>query len=125
MNINALIGKTLVEVAGKEGDDEIIFKTTDGKTFRMYHRQDCCESVRVEDICGDLQDLIGSPICQAEESSSRDYPQGYKRKDGYDYIPESMTWTFYRLATQKGQVVIRWYGESNGYYSEEVSFDQI
>lgn len=115
-NVNELIGKTLVECS--ESGDSMCFETTTGEKYQMYHSQDCCESVRIEDICGDLNDLIGSPITIAEESTG-DTPAGCEQP--YD----SYTWTFYRFATVKGYVNIRWLGESNGYYSESVNFEKM
>ena len=115
-----MVGLTLISATGKVGWDEMEFKTSCGMTCRLYHEQDCCESVEIEDINGDLSDLIGSPIVLAEETSNSDsHPKGFKS----DYEPESFTWTFYRIATVKGTVVIRWMGSSNGYYSESVYFN--
>ncbi len=110
-----LVGKTLTSVTGKVGDDKIIFRTADA-VYKMYHYPDCCESVLVEDICGDLEDLIGYPIELAEEATNRELPWTND---------ESYTWTFYRLRAFGNTVVIRWYGTSNGYYSESVYFEKI
>jgi hypothetical protein len=110
--VDVLKGKTLVSLVD-EGN-ELVFKTTDGETYRMYHEQDCCESVVLEDVAGDLQDLVGSEILIAEEVS------GESPADFEAY--ESYTWTFYKFATRNGYVDLRWLGQSNGYYSESVSF---
>jgi hypothetical protein len=118
--IAELIGKTLTEIVGSVGDEQITFVADDGTSWRMYHGQDCCESVTVEDIAGDLSDLIGSPILQAEEATSNENPPGVKPE-----YHESFTWTFYKLATAKGYVTVRWYGQSNGYYSESVNFERV
>jgi hypothetical protein len=114
-----LVGETLVSVANI-GDKAIAFKTVDGTTFKLHHYQDCCESVTVESIVGDLNDLIGTPILVAEEVTSKTNPPDAKPED--IQYQDSFTWTFYKLATIKGYVDIRWYGESNGYYSESVDF---
>lgn len=117
-----LVGKTITKIKANKGDERIHIWTEDNKYYQMNHTQDCCEFVCVEDICGELTDLIGSPILQAEESTnSNGHLENYKP----DYTSESFTWTFYRIATIKGQVVIRWLGTSNGYYSERVSFDEV
>jgi len=113
-----LLDKTLVSIKGKVGDEELIFICSDGSKYKMHHYQDCCECVSLEDICGDLQDLIGAPILKAEESTSETNPVGVTPE-----YQDSFTWTFYRIATRKGLVVLRWYGESNGYYSESVDFE--
>lgn len=119
-----LLGKTFVEIHGaEEGNDVILFICSDGSTYVMYHEQDCCENVDINDICGDVKCLIGRTILKAEETVQRDtdeeHPAGL---DSWDY---SYTWTFYHLATIKGYVTIRWYGTSNGYYSESVSLVKI
>ena len=117
MNIpfSTLKGKTLLSIDRKgDGDDSLTFTCSDGTSYRQHHQQDCCESVSIEDICGDLDDLLGSPILKADEHTNVD-----------EGGPDSETWTFYYLATIKGGVTIRWYGTSNGYYSEEVDFFEV
>lgn len=114
-----LLGKTLKSVTVNDAQDEIRFVTDGGAEYLMYHSQDCCESVNVESIVGDLQDLIGSPILKAEESTSDTRPENVPAPE---YADDSETWTFYKLATIKGYVDIRWQGSSNGYYSESVDF---
>lgn len=115
--VTEMLGKTISEFVGFEvGSDSILFQCADGSEFTMWHDQDCCESVAINDIEGDIADLIGVPLVVCEMVDSTDYPS-----PPGEYV-DSYTWTFYRLATQKGFVVIRWLGESNGYYSESVDF---
>lgn len=107
------VGKTFSHIC-TNSDEEIIFECTDGSSYKMYHEQDWCENVSVEDICGDLEDIIGHEILLAEEVSEDD-----------PNADESGTWTFYKFSTIKGAVTVRWYGRSNGYYSESVSIREI
>jgi hypothetical protein len=111
-----LVGKTLKSVDNM-ANERLVFTLDDGTQYMLHHYQDCCESVEIEDIVGELDDLVGSPILMAEEISSVDEPA----KEEYE---ESFTWTFYKLATIKGYVTVRWYGSSNGYYSESVDFSR-
>lgn len=118
--VDVLKGKTLSSVEN-DNNEELVFKTVDGETYRMYHSQDCCESVYIESIVGDLQDLVGEPILVAESAENLfDVLKNIGKEE--DNTDESYTWTFYKFATRKGYVDIRWYGSSNGYYSESVDF---
>lgn len=132
-DFSELQGKTLVSIVpNKESDGEItelIFTTSDGIVYMMYHSQDCCEDVSVQDICGDLNDLLDSPVLLAEEvhggACNDDGVPIEKVEEEFDApYPgcESWLWTFYKLSTNKGSVTIRWLGTSNGYYSESVDF---
>lgn len=114
----SIAGKTIAMIVGLEaGSDKVVFDCSDGSRFRMMHDQDCCESVEVNEVIGDINDLFNSPILAYEESVSdaSDHPDVY----------DSGTWTFYHLRTVKGAVTIRWLGTSNGYYSESVDFEQL
>lgn len=114
MTVDYLVGKTCVKVERKD-DEEIIFTLDNGEILKLYHEQDCCECVEIEDICGDLINLIGAPIIKAEESTVE------VELEEYDH----QTATFYLFATLKGYVTIRWLGQSNGYYSEAVDFAMV
>lgn len=123
--VDVLMGKTLKSVTripeaqgfaiGVHGE-LIVFEVGQDEKYAMYHSQDCCESVYVEDICGELEWLVGTPVTMAEAV----HGDSIRSKYG-----DSQTWTFYKFATIKGYVTIRWLGESNGYYSEEVYFARI
>lgn len=120
--VDVLKGKTLSSVSA-DGNEEIVFTTVDGDVYRMFHSQDCCESVYIESIVGELQDLVGEPILVAEANENLfDILKNAGKEEESD---ESYTWTFYKFATRKGYVDIRWYGSSNGYYSESVDFVKV
>ena len=110
-----LIGQTIESIEGlKQYSEEVKIKTKEGNEYLMYHGQDCCESVQLEDFNGDISDIVGGLIVNAEEIESADGPEP-------DHA-ESYSWTFYKIDTNKGSLFMRWLGESNGYYSEEVDF---
>ena len=121
--INVLEGLIIKSIDGLEKDSDIVtFHTECGRKFTMSHYQDCCECVEIDDVCGDVFDLIGSVVIHAEERTNEGDEEGDERPSEYC---ESFTWTFYDIQTIKGSVNIKWLGESNGYYSESVDFDEV
>ena len=121
--VSILTGLTLTKVENKD-DIELIFNSSDGRKFLMFHEQDCCERVSIDDINGNLADLENTPIILAEEVAN-DFPKKTLDCDESFTCDDSFTWTFYRFRTIKGTVCIKWYGTSNGYYSTRVSFEEI
>lgn len=109
--LSNMIGSTFVKVFHDTGAEELVFEREDKTKVVFWHGQNCCENVYIEDICGELSDLIGYPLLVAEERIS-DNTQTEEH--------ESVTYTFYEFRTIKGSVTVRWCGSSNGYYSESV-----
>jgi len=116
----ALLGKTVTGIS-QIGGDRIEITTDDGKRYVMFHSQDCCESVDVHDIEGELQSLVGSPLVVAREESDEIWPDDVEKNE----YCESFTWSRYFFETATAKVRIRWLGESNGYYSESVQIDEV
>lgn len=115
-----LKGRILTAVAALD-NKELWFTLDTGEQYKLYHDRNCCESAYIEDISGDLEDLIDFPILMAEEITSDEHPQGYGVPED-PYWEDCYIWTFYKLATTKGYVTIRWLGFSNGYYSISVDW---
>jgi hypothetical protein len=110
-----IIGKTIVNITGMyKGSENITIEFSDGDVFTMS-APDTYSNVDVDDVCGDVEDLLNTPILRAEEVKNLNLPS--KNEES------SFRWTFYKFATAKGYVDIKWYGTSNGYYSEECSLN--
>ena len=124
MDIEEMKGAVIDHIKYDDDREELYFYMLDGRTFKMYHQQDCCERVYLEDVCGDFEDICNWPLHVAEERTVG----GHQAKEGDEwFVPgrESYTWTFYEFATIKGSVTLRWYGSSNGYYSESVDIEEV
>lgn len=118
-----LVGKTIWQIERTldwHGETRMLVLHLDDLTaFYMYdeeHGTGNDVSIRLTDISGDLDDLLNEPLLVAEMA---------KQDDNSSTPDDGQNWTFYRFATQKGFVVLRWLGQSNGYYSEEVSTKMV
>lgn len=114
IEVGTLVGKHLTKTVRNE--DSLVFYCSDGSVYEMLHDQDCCESVYLEDFCGDIDDLCDADIHEFRVDTS----------DNVDHKDDDeCQWTFYNIRTSKGYVTLRWYGSSNGYYSVDVDFYMI
>jgi len=123
--LTEIIGKKILGVQGEKGDEElfIYFLDTESRTLRIdvyeeyeeyirvYHQQDCCDTVEITQIDGQL--TPGSEIKDAYVVSSEiNIPDQYS---------EGM-WTFLHIRTDKDDFCVRFTGD-NGYYSDGITID--
>ena len=110
-DIKDMVGKKVVGVYCDEENFQIL---TDDGVYAFYHEQSCCESVWLTQVDGINDKIIGSCIVIAEVVTD-------EKDTEYGHI----TWSFYKIGTNKGMIDFRWCGESNGYYSETVDLVKI
>ena len=110
-DIKDMAGKKVLGIYYDEENFQIL---TDDGVYAFYHEQSCCESVYLTQVDGISDKIIGSRIVIAEVVTD-------EKDTEYGHI----TWTFYKIGTNKGMIDFRWQGESNGYYSEAVNLVKI
>lgn len=113
--VASLVGKYVTEVSITDDREEMFIRTSDGCRYRFYHDQDCCETAAIETMEGDPVSMVGHTITLAEVATP-DLPPP-------EICDDSWTWTIYKFATMNGYVTIRWCGQSNGYYGEQVDLE--
>ena len=110
-DIDDLVGKV---IKGLAYSDEYFQILTDDCVYAFYHQQDCCESVLLTQVDGISDKIIGSRIVIAEVVTD-------EKDTEYGHI----TWSFYKIGTNKGMIDFRFQGESDGGYSETVDLVKI
>ena len=110
-DIKDMVGKKVLGIYYDEENFQIL---TDDGVYAFYHEQSCCEDVWLTQVDGISDKIIGSRIVIAEEVLD-------EKDTEYGHI----TWSFYKIGTNKGMIDFRWQGESNGYYSETVDLIKI
>ena len=104
-------GKTILEVVGlKKQEESVVLRLDDKSELEFYHEYSCCEDFWLEDFEFSGKSVIGAKILDVVLVS--------EKQDVTEW--GTMTWTFYKIQTDKGELFMRWCGESNGYYSEDV-----
>ena len=120
-NFFELKGQIVKEITGLEKNSPEAHIVTNQTTYKLYHHQDCCESVLIENVIGDEKDILNEEIIFAEEDAGAKDPDWATDYD-HDY---SHTWTKYVLKTKNASLEFWFLGESNGYYNESVSIKKI
>ena len=110
-DIKDMVGKKVLGIYYDEENFQIL---TDDGVYAFYHEQSCCEYVWLTQVDGISDKIIGSRIVIAEVVTDEKSVAG-----------GSITWSFYKIGTNKGMIDFRFQGESNGYYSETVDLIKI
>lgn len=120
-DVNNALQSGVVKVEGCFRDSErMLIYCKNGKVVEFFHDQECCESVWIEDgemLLNGIDIFTDCEWCKLEIAEQSDEYEDCKPIPKHD---DSFTWTFYKFTTNKGYDTIRWYGTSNGCYSESV-----
>ncbi|MDL2250486.1 hypothetical protein LJC51_07535 [Lachnospiraceae bacterium OttesenSCG-928-J05] len=110
-----LLASPVIKVECQAFDYELHFYLENGKHYKFFHDPVSDESALITDITGNLDDLRGQLIIA-------ELVDNYDEMDSYGDIFE---WTFYKFATAKGYVTVRWEGHGTTWYSTSVELVEV
>ena len=110
-DISILKGKILKDIRVDYGRNEITFIDKNNTSYLMAHKQEGSEDMFLEGTYeyGDINDLLNTPITIADEIE--DFDKLPLNEDNLGY-----SWKLYQVGTEDSCILIRWYGEYNGFY---------
>lgn len=114
---NPLIGKTLTAVHLADDRKAIRFDVNDSDPIVAHCDGDCCSSTWIENI-ENAEALIGSPVIEATVIGmpEREHPEDVNR--------DVVAYYGFRIRTAKGDCVLDYRNESNGYYGGSLEWPQ-
>lgn len=120
------ISETIKQVYYDKEGSYVIFEFDSDTGILMEHTQNCCEHVALDDVVGGkLEDLVGQKILNFEEVINRDLDEKPLKINIDDTAYDSTTWSFYKISTIKDDITLRWFGISNGCYSEKITISKL
>jgi hypothetical protein len=120
-NIKELKNKTIVEISGlRNGGNIVELRCDDGSLYTLQNVHYSREDVYIDDIKGNTDDLLNSPITKVKRTSVTMYVSPYGGGKEYKVV-----WSIFKFGTQKGKVEISWRGEAHRKSSAKVRLIQI
>lgn len=109
--MNFLKNEKILDMYEEEYDNGFYIVTPSG-TYRFLHDQDCCEEVS---ICSDFNETSKNLIGKTIKRIAVREVELNSEEDAYEVA------TFFDIVTDTYTGTIQFHGESNGYYSVDVS----
>jgi hypothetical protein len=115
-NLDKVVGKTIESVSLNDTRDEVRFVFGDGTIKRYGVEGDCCSESWIEHLTVP-DDISGSTILSVEESdgveaSDEQYAESKSKRGEADCLQVYST----RFRTNRGDIVLEYRNDSNGYY---------
>lgn len=110
---DALVGKTITAYELGDGGESITFHTTDGDVA-LVATGDCCSRSWIESL--DAPDALLGTVTAADEIDMPDLGNIESIAFPQEWGVEEVSYYGLRITTERGQCVLDYRNDSNGYY---------